>query len=218
MNILSPSMLAADFAILGEQLKSVEEGGARYLHVDIMDGTFVPSLSFGMSVVKSIKKVSDLFFDVHLMIERPERYIERFAAAGADLITVHFEACEDVTKVLRQIKNAGVKVGLTIKPGTPVDVIIPYLDQVDMILIMSVEPGFGGQGYLPESTERIKRVKRLIQDLGRDIDIEVDGGIKLDNVQTVLDAGANVIVAGTSVFTDDIKSNVESFMKILNQA
>ncbi|MFI3212678.1 MAG: ribulose-phosphate 3-epimerase [Eubacteriales bacterium] len=215
MNILSPSILAADFAILGEQIKEVEESGAKYLHIDVMDGHFVPALSFGMSVIKSIRKYSNLFFDVHLMIENPERYIDEFVKAGADSITVHVEVNGVIQEILEQIKNNGVKVGLSIKPNTPVESVIPYLDQVDMILIMCVEPGFGGQGYLPQSTERIKATKKLVDHYGKEIDIEVDGGITLDNVEMILDAGANVIVAGTAVFSNDIRKNVENFMKKL---
>lgn len=215
MNILSPSMLAADFAIIGEQLDKINKGGAKYLHVDVMDGIFVPSISFGMGVISSIRKSSDLFFDVHLMITDPIRYIDEFVKSGADGITIHLESGENIEQVLMKIQQFGVRVGLSIKPDTPVEAVIPYLHLVDMILIMSVEPGFGGQGYLPESTAKIKAMKKLIEKSEKVIDIEVDGGITLDNVEMVLDAGANVIVAGTAVFQGDIEGNVKKFMKIL---
>ena len=215
MNILSPSILAADFAKLGEQIKKTEEGGAQYVHIDVMDGMFVPAISLGMCVIRSIRPITDMVFDVHLMITEPIRYIEEFAKCGADIITVHEEACVDVKATLEAIHSCGKKAGLSIKPGTSVSVLEPYMDQLDMILMMSVEPGFGGQKYIEEATERIHTVKKRIEASGYAIDLEVDGGIHTGNVSEVLQAGANVIVAGSAVYKDDIAKNTQEFMKIL---
>ena len=214
---LSPSILAADFSILGEQIKKVEKAGSQYLHVDVMDGIFVPSISFGMPVLASIRKITNMALDVHLMIEEPIRYIETIKKEGADLITVHLEACKDVKATLTKIREVGAKVGLSIKPGTPVEEIKPYLDMIDMLLVMTVEPGFGGQKYIEASTERIRQAKALIEQSGREIDIEVDGGISHKILEVVLEAGANVIVAGTPIFRDDIEENVKSYLGIMNQ-
>lgn len=213
---LSPSILAADFSILGEQIKKVEKAGSQYLHVDVMDGMFVPSISFGMPVLASIRKITNMVLDVHLMIEEPIRYIETIKKEGADLITVHLEACKDVKATLTKIREVGAKVGLSIKPGTPVEEIKPYLDMIDMLLVMTVEPGFGGQKYIEASTERIRQAKALIEQSGREIDIEVDGGISHKILEVVLEAGANVIVAGTPIFRDDIEENVKSYLGIMN--
>lgn len=213
---LSPSILAADFSILGEQIKKVEKAGSQYLHVDVMDGMFVPSISFGMPVLASVRKITNMVLDVHLMIEEPIRYIETIKKEGADLITVHLEACKDVKATLTKIREVGAKVGLSIKPGTPVEEIKPYLDMIDMLLVMTVEPGFGGQKYIEASTERIRQAKALIEQSGREIDIEVDGGISHKILEVVLEAGANVIVAGTPIFRDDIEENVKSYLGIMN--
>ncbi|MBQ9989352.1 MAG: ribulose-phosphate 3-epimerase [Lachnospiraceae bacterium] len=215
MNILSPSMLSADFTRLREEILAVEQAGAKYLHVDVMDGKFVPSISFGMPVIASIRKASQIIFDVHLMIEEPIRYIEEFVKAGADIITVHLEACSDVKETLDKIHACGIKAGLTIKPNTPAESLRPYLDQVEMILLMSVEPGFGGQKYIESSTEKIRQVRAMIEESGRDIDLEVDGGINLENVDTVLQAGANVIVAGSAVFGEETGKKAALFMEKL---
>jgi len=213
MNILAPSILAADCTIMGEQIESVKEGGAKYLHIDVMDGVFVPSISYGMCVVQSLRKIKDIVFDVHLMITEPIRYIEEFAKAGADIITVHLEACEDVQATLLKIKECGCKVGLSIKPGTAVKEVMPYLGLVDMILIMCVEPGFGGQKFIEASTDRVREVRKMIADAGLVVDVEVDGGINIQNVDMIIEAGANVIVAGSAVFGGDVLANTKAFVE-----
>ena len=215
-NILAPSILSADFKILGEQLKLTEEAGAEYIHFDVMDGMFVPSISFGMPVLASIKGATLQTLDVHLMVTEPIRYVEEFVKAGADIVTVHYEACEDLQATIDKIHAAGAKVGISIKPKTPVDVLIPYLDQAEMFLIMSVEPGFGGQAFIPESLERISELRNLLNEKELTTDIEVDGGIYHKNVAEVLAAGANVMVSGSGVFKGDIKDNTVKFMEILN--
>ena len=217
MNILSPSMLAADFSKLGEELSAIEKGGAQYLHIDVMDGMFVPSISFGMPVIKSLRKCSDLVFDVHLMIEKPERYIREFASSGADIITVHAEACTHLDRTLTAIREAGCKAGVALNPSTPLNVLEYVLDKVDMVLIMTVNPGYGGQKYLPAMTRKIRQLRDLLDESGRNIDIEVDGGVNLQNVETILDAGANVIVAGSAVFGPATEQSARAFMEILNR-
>ena len=212
-NILAPSILSADFKILGEQLKLTEEAGAEYIHFDVMDGMFVPSISFGMPVLASIKGATTQTLDVHLMVTEPIRYVEEFVKAGADFGTVRDEALQ---ATIDKIHAAGAKVGISIKPKTPVDVLLPYLDQAEMFLIMSVEPGFGGQAFIPESLERISELRNLLNEKGLTTDIEVDGGIYHKNVAEVLAAGANVMVSGSGVFKGDIKDNTAKFMEILN--
>ena len=217
MNILAPSILAADCTRMGEQIEQVKKGGAKYLHLDVMDGIFVPAISFGMCVVQSLRKIQDIVFDVHLMITEPIRYIEDFAKCGADIITVHLEACEDVEATLLKIRECGCKVGLSVKPGTPVEDVEPWLGLLDMVLVMSVEPGFGGQKYIEESTERIRRMHEIIEKSGMKVDLEVDGGVNLSNVDMVVDAGANIIVAGSAVFAGDVLHNTQQFMEKISR-
>ena len=210
-NILAPSILAADFSVLGQQIKEAAGAGAEYIHIDVMDGVFVPSISFGMPLIQSIRKVTDKVFDVHLMIVEPDRYVKQFKECGADSITFHLEATEDADALIDQIHALGCRAGMSIKPKTPVEVVRKYLSKIDMLLVMTVEPGFGGQKYIPESTERIRRARELADELGVDLDIQVDGGVGQDNVHVVLEAGANVVVSGSAVFHGDITDNVKRF-------
>jgi ribulose-phosphate 3-epimerase len=211
---MSPSILAADFNILGEQISILEKNNADYLHIDVMDGIFVPSISFGMPLIKSIRKNTKMFFDVHLMIREPIRYIKEFADCGADLINIHYEACEDVVTTLNAIKNLGVKIGITIKPSTPVSVLKPLLGKVDLILVMSVEPGFGGQKFIEETYEKLSELRELTQGMVNPPEIEVDGGVTLENAEKILKAGANVLVAGSAIFKGDIEKNIKAFRQI----
>ena len=216
MNCLSPSILSADFSNLGEQIRLLDEAGAQYVHIDVMDGMFVPSISFGMPVIKSIRGCTERIFDVHLMIEEPDRYIDDFSKAGADLITVHAEACKHLDRTVSAIKEQGLLAGVALNPATPLSEVEWVLPKVDMVLLMSVNPGFGGQTYIPYVTDKIRELKKMIDKKGLKTDIEVDGGIHHENVTEVLDAGANIIVAGSAVFRGDIEENVERFLSILN--
>lgn len=214
---LCPSILSADFNRLGEQIKILEKEGVKILHIDVMDGDFVPSISFGMPVIKSIRKESKMFFDVHLMVTEPERYIRDFVECGADSITVHAEACEDLERTIELIRAAGVKVGVSIKPATPVNDISHLLDEVDMVIIMTVQPGFGGQKYLEECTEKIKELRELIDEEGLDTQIQVDGGINAETLSTVMEAGANLIVAGSYAFRENLAESVRDIHKKMEE-
>lgn len=213
--ILAPSILAADFKMLGEQMKLTAENGAEYIHFDVMDGMFVPSISFGMPVLKSIHNATNQFMDAHLMVQEPIRYIEAFKSAGADLVTIHLEACEDVEATIAKIRECDMKVGLSICPETDAKEVEQLLSKVDMLLVMSVHPGFGGQKFIPESLDKIRAIRNMIDEQELDVDIQVDGGIYLANVRDVLDAGANIIVAGSAVFGGDPAENTKAFMEIL---
>ncbi|MBE5967414.1 MAG: ribulose-phosphate 3-epimerase [Lachnospiraceae bacterium] len=208
---LAPSILAADFSRLGEEIASVEDAGAEYLHIDVMDGNFVPSISFGMPVISSIRKSTGLVFDVHLMVEEPIRYLEEFKEAGADIITVHAEGCKHLNRTITRIKELGCKAGVALNPATPLSVLDYVLEDLDMVLLMSVNPGFGGQAFIPNSLCKIKQLKEMAEKAGADIDIEVDGGIHALNVTDIIEAGANVIVAGTAVFKGNVKENIAEF-------
>lgn len=216
MKILSPSILAADFARLGEQVEKADKAGAEYIHIDVMDGVFVPSISFGFPIIQSLRKVTDKFFDVHLMITEPERYVDQFAAAGADGLTIHIEACRCMVDTLLKIRAKGLQTGISLHPQTPIDTVYPYLDYVDQILVMTVNTGFGGQKYLDSCTSKIVDVRAEIERRGLKVNVAVDGGVNKENVGMILDAGANVIVSGSAVFKGDIEANVEHFMKVLN--
>lgn len=215
MNYLAPSILSADFLKLGEQLELVEKNGVSILHIDVMDGMFVPSISLGFPVIESIRRSSKMIFDVHLMIKEPERYLERFAAGGADIITVHAEACLHHHRTIQQIRRLGKKCGVALNPATPLSALDYVLEDLDMVLLMTVNPGFGGQSFIPAMYEKIHGLRELIAKKNLNIDIEVDGGIKAANTKQVIEAGANILVAGSAVFEGDIEGNIREFQKIM---
>ncbi len=216
MTILSPSLLSADFTVLGEEIEKIDKAGAQYMHLDVMDGMFVPNISYGIPVIKSIRKATTKVFDVHLMINEPIRYIDEFVKAGADIITVHVEACSDVIATLNKIKAHGVKAAITLNPDTPLKAITPYLSMVDMVLVMSVNPGFGGQKFIPGALDKLKELKTLKADNNYNYDIEIDGGVNIDNLPSVIEAGANIVVAGSAVFSGDSVANTKKILEIMS--
>ena len=209
---ISPSILSADFSQLGNEIKRLEEGGADFIHVDVMDGHFVPNLTIGPPVIKALKKNCSIKFDVHLMISPVHKYIDAYSEAGADIITIHPEATEDLSNSIKKIKELGKKVGVSLNPETKVNVIIDYLDKIDLVLIMSVNPGFGGQKFMPEVLSKIKELKKIQKEKNIDFDIEIDGGINFENSKIAIEAGANILVSGTTIFksnSGDIKKNID---------
>lgn len=208
---LAPSLLAADFKQLQKEVEAVDKAGADMLHIDVMDGSFVPSISFGMPVIQSIRGITDKTFDVHLMIDEPSRYIQEFKDCGADILTVHAEACTHLNRTVMAIKDAGMKACVALNPATPLSVLDYILEELDMVLLMSVNPGFGGQKFIPNTLQKIEALRKIIDERNLNVDIEVDGGISLDNVEAVMKAGANVLVAGTAVYKGDIEKNVQGF-------
>ena len=217
MKILAPSILAADFARLGEQVRTVDEAGAQFIHIDVMDGVCVPSISFGFPIIESIRPITEKVFDVHLMIIDPERYVDQFVKAGADQITIHVEACKCMVETLRRIRELGCKVGIALHPQTPVQAVYPYLEMIDQVTVMTVNTGFGGQKYIEECTQKIIDLHMEITRRHLEVLIEVDGGVKKDNADKILEAGTGILVAGSAIFKEDISQNVRDFMEILKR-
>ncbi len=207
MTKISPSVLAADLSNLAAEVADIESAGADMVHLDVMDGMFVTNISFGLPVISSLRKRSNMIFDVHLMIEAPERYAMRFIEAGADILTFHLEACKEPGKLLDEIRSEGVMAGISVKPGTSIEDVYPYLDSCDMVLVMTVEPGYGGQKLIPETIEKVRKLKAELKNRGMNVEIQVDGGITPDNAEELINAGASILVAGSSVFKSDDRSS-----------
>ncbi|MGO1367864.1 MAG: ribulose-phosphate 3-epimerase [Senegalia sp. (in: firmicutes)] len=213
---LSPSILSADFSNIKEDILKIVEGGADYIHLDVMDGMFVPNITFGAPVIKKIRNITDKPFDVHLMVEKPERFIEDFKDAGADIITVHAEASIHIHRTIQMIKNTGLKAGISLNPATSIEAIKYLLNDLDMVLIMTVNPGFGGQSFIEEMKEKIIELRRIIDERNLDVDIQVDGGIKLDNIEEIKGWGANIFVVGSGIFNaDDIAKETKKYKEKL---
>ncbi len=211
MTKISPSVLACDFTKIGEEVRDIELGGADMVHLDVMDGVFVPNISFGFPIIEGLRKKSSMLFDVHLMIDKPERYIDKFIDAGADILTFHIEATDKTAEILERIRERGVRAAVSIKPNTEAEAVYPYLDKCDMVLVMTVEPGFGGQSLIPATLDKVKKIKAEALRLGLDIDIQVDGGVGPANAKACRDAGANILVAGSSVFrAEDRKAAIDA--------
>lgn len=213
--IVSPSLLSADFLHLSKDIEMVNRSQADWFHLDIMDGVFVPNISYGLPVVSQIKKMATKPLDVHLMIVQPERYVEAFHKAGADILTVHYETCTHLHRTIQQIKAQGMKAGVSLNPHTPVSLLEDVIEDIDVVLLMSVNPGFGGQKFIPESLDKVKEIRKLLDAKGLDTDIEIDGGVNAGNLASVLEAGANVIVAGSAIFSGDVADNVKKFKEIM---
>ena len=213
---ISPSILSADFTRLGEEIKAVEEAGADYIHIDVMDGHFVPNITIGPLIVEAARRATKLPLDVHLMIENPERYIPEFVKAGSDIITVHVEATDHLHRAVQQIKELGIRAGVSMNPSTPTSTIAHVIDDIDLALVMSVNPGFGGQSFIPAALNKIKEVRDILDNAGSKAELQVDGGIKIENIKTAFDAGADVFVAGSAVFgSDDYKATIAAMRKEL---